>query len=192
MIKLKVVKEGDAETVNDGELVRRLINNDRQAAEVIVNRHLKKVYGLLWSLTRNETVAEDLTQATFARLWQKPEKYDSKRGSLCTWLYRVGHNLWIDEVRRHRRVDVVDMTASENETLVSTRDDDNERKVMNSHLHQAVQQLSPSQRCAVELCYFKRLSYAEAAEIMGISVRALGALLVRGRCRLREMLGAEL
>lgn len=67
----------------------------------IYEKHSKAVYRFLLSLTRNESMAEELLQETFYRALLHIDQFEGK-SSLYTWLCQIGKNAWMKECRRNR------------------------------------------------------------------------------------------
>jgi RNA polymerase sigma-70 factor (ECF subfamily) len=133
--------------------------------------------------------AEEVCQESFLRLWKQASSYVA-RAKPSTWLYRIAHNLAIDRLRRRREgqhplgTGIEELPDSGRPSL---------------HLHQkqvaeaverALSELPPRQRAAISLVHYQGMSSAEAAQVLGIRLRALESLLARGRQKLREQLAA--
>ncbi|MEU2717457.1 sigma-70 family RNA polymerase sigma factor [Streptomyces sp. NPDC007205] len=86
----------------DEALLSGLATGDPELAEVFVRRFQHRVFGVAMAVTRDQQVAEDVAQLTFERAWQHAQIYDSRRGSVATWLTTIAHNLAVDAVRARR------------------------------------------------------------------------------------------
>jgi RNA polymerase sigma factor (sigma-70 family) len=64
------------------------------------------VYGLALSITRDRTLAEDVSQEAFLRAWKAAATYDPGRASVTTWLLTITRNTAIDAVRARRSTPV--------------------------------------------------------------------------------------
>src|SRR5579862_7836148 len=87
---------------NDRDLVARCQRGELDAYETLVGRYRNKVYGLAFSMLRNEQDATDLCQEAFVRGWQAIGKFKGS-ASFYTSIYRITTNLAIDFVRRRDR-----------------------------------------------------------------------------------------
>src|SRR5688500_10574015 len=69
--------------------------------------HLDDVYGYLVYLTRDRSLAEDLTADTFEKALKVWRRFDASRGSARTWLCQIARTTALDwfraEERRRRR-----------------------------------------------------------------------------------------
>jgi len=162
---------------------------DRRAFDEIVKRHGPFALRVAVRLVADTALAEELVQEAFVRAWAQAGRFDPRRARFTTWLYRILANLCIDQRRRTRpeplpeRFDPVDPAAGAHEML--------ERGEQAAALSQALAELPVRQRAAVTLIYDEGLSGAEAAQVLGLSVKAVERLLARARAHLRERLQAR-
>jgi RNA polymerase sigma-70 factor (ECF subfamily) len=89
-------------TPSDEALLAGLAAGQPDAAAAFVRRFQARVYGLAITIVRDEGVAEDVAQETFARAWRHAASYDARRGRVATWLLSIARNLAIDVVRVKR------------------------------------------------------------------------------------------
>jgi RNA polymerase sigma-70 factor (ECF subfamily) len=170
---------------DDAELLERVTNGDPRAYRELVERHARGVHAFVYRMLGSRAEAEEVCQESFLRLWKQADRFVA-RAKPSTWLYRVAHNLAIDRLRRRRETShpssIEDVPTSERPSL---------------HLHdkqvaQAVEaalaQLPERQRAAISLVHYQGMSNVEAADVLGVKVRALESLLARGRQQLRERL----
>ncbi|MGW4561681.1 RNA polymerase sigma factor [Streptomyces sp. NPDC004561] len=86
----------------DEALLSGLATGDPELAVVFVRRFQHRVFGVAMAVTGDRQLAEDVAQQTFERAWRHAQIYDSRRGSVTTWLTTIAHNLAIDAVRARR------------------------------------------------------------------------------------------
>ena len=168
-------------------LFRRKADDDR-AFERIYERHVRDVYRYAAAMLGEAADAEDVTQTTFLNAYRsfqagtRPEKPRS-------WLIAIAHNVcrqrFRQAQRRPREVEfderVAEVNAVEDAAAPSAQD-----------LRRALSELPPNQRAALVMRELEGSSYAEIAEVLGISVSALETLLFRARRALREQLEERL
>lgn len=73
---------------------------DRTRFLSIYDHFMPRVLRYLMNLGATRAVAEELAQEALLRVWQRASSFDPARASLCTWLFRIARNLYIDRVRR--------------------------------------------------------------------------------------------
>ena len=56
------------------------------------------------TLFRSNKDTEDIAQETFLRLWINACSWQADKAKLSTWLHRITHNLCVDYLRKHSRV----------------------------------------------------------------------------------------
>jgi RNA polymerase sigma-70 factor (ECF subfamily) len=170
---------------DDESLMREIREGSHDAFAVLVNRHSKRFYRIAHRLVFNKDDAEDIAQEAFLRLWHRRELWDPARGAkFTTWFYRVVINLCFDHKRKKRPLDrtenmePVDVNPGQDAQL------DARRKL--ALLDGFIRELPQRQQLALNLCFYEGLSHHEAAEIVGVKVKALQSLLMRAKTTLRD------
>lgn len=172
----------------DAELVRDVSHGDDRALAEIYRRHGGAVYALAKRVLVDGSDAEDVTQEVFLRLWQSAERFDAARGALRTYLLTQVHSRAVDTVRsraaRRRR--------EEAEGHVTVTAYDLEREVTGfaqaRRVADAVGQLPPPERAAIELAYFDGHTYREVAELLSEPEGTVKSRIRKGLQRMRAAL----
>lgn len=178
--------ELDNET--DESLLTRVQRGDQRAFAALVTRHVKKFHAAAYRMCGDAYESEDIVQEAFLKLWNKPQMWDASRGAkFATWFYRIVTNLAIDKVRKKKAVAVGEVINVFSDTRPSQEEAlyENEKQAA---LEGAIQSLPDRQKTALNLCVYEGLSNREAADILGVSVKALESLLVRAKSALKEEL----
>ena len=92
-----------AEAGEEGRLLAALAAGDRQAAERLVERTYRGVYGLLRRPCGDPDLAADLTQDTYRKAWDALPGFD-RRSQFSTWLFRIAYTTFLNHLRRPRRL----------------------------------------------------------------------------------------
>jgi RNA polymerase sigma-70 factor (ECF subfamily) len=133
--------------------------------------------------------AEDLTQEVFVRVFRSLSTYTP--GTFEGWLHRITTNLFLDQVRRKKRIRFDALIDDASERLPG-REPDPSRAYDDTHLDDDVQRaldaLPPDFRAAVVLCDIEGLSYEEVAATLGIKLGTVRSRIHRGRSQLRAAL----
>ncbi len=176
----------DFESETDESLLAHVQRGDQRAFAVLVTRHVKKFHAAAYRMCADTQESEDIVQEAFLKLWDKPQRWDPSRGAkFTTWFYRIVTNLAIDKMRRRKSVAVGDVI----DVFADTRDGQEDvlfEKQRQAALEGAIQSLSERQKTALNLCFYEGLSNRDAAEILGVSVKALESLLIRAKAALKE------
>src|ERR1700761_7088016 len=88
-----------ADNRDDFEIIEKLRRRDPNGLAAAYDRYGRTAYGLFVRITHDKTVAEDLVQELFLRLWNRSREFDSDRGALGVWLLSIARNMAIDYVR---------------------------------------------------------------------------------------------
>ena len=170
------------------------------AFEQLVTRYQARLVGILQHLVGNADEAEDLAQEVFLRVYRARKKYRA-RCKFSTWLFTIANNLAMNALRSRRRKPVVhlDARASDSsgfrpaEQFVADSSGNQpvrriQRRELAEIIRQAVAGLNERQRMAVVLNKFEEMNYAEIAEVMRLTPKAVKSLLCRARTNLRAAL----
>ena len=171
---------------------------DQQAFTLLLERHLSGLRHFLRRMAGSVQDADDLCQEAFVRVWDHRRRWRPGRARFSTWLYRIGHNLAVDALRRRRElaVDPEQVVDIADRALFEGGDGQHADPVVRSEtvsaVRAAIDGLPLRQRTALTLCHHRGMSQREAAAVMDTSVEAIEALLSRARRRLRAELRAWL
>jgi RNA polymerase sigma-70 factor (ECF subfamily) len=176
----------EGELPSDIELMARVGRGDPTALGILAQRHQSRVLSLSYRLLGDWHQAEDVSQETFLRLRQAAGQYEPT-AKFTTWLYRIVHNLSLDQ-RRRTRNDPVSLEALEADAEEAAPESPVERSELAEAVQTAIAQLSERQRQAIVLHRYEGLSHEEIAEVTGWSKSAVESLLVRAYQNLRKKL----
>ena len=156
--------------------------------EQIVDAHSARVFRLAYRLTGNAHDAEDLTQETFVRVFRSLSSYEP--GSFEGWLHRITTNLFLDQVRRRRRIRFDSFGDAEYgaEPGLASPERGFEHANLDHDVQHALDGLPPEFRAAVVLRDMEGLSYSEIAVTLGIKLGTVRSRIHRGRAELRRVL----
>lgn len=136
-------------------------------------------------------MAEEVLQEVFLRLWRAPERFDSTRGALRSFLLMEANGRSIDAIRSD-----VSRRGLETRTVQSDRTDADPvaAEVWDSsvadHLREALDELPDGEREAIELAYYGHHPYTEVATILGVPEGTVKSRIRAGLARLRDRLVA--
>jgi RNA polymerase sigma-70 factor (ECF subfamily) len=176
------------ESPSDEALMLRMAQGDARALRPLVDRHLPRALAVATRVLGNRSEAEDAVQEAFTGLWTQAARWQAGRAAVSTWLYRVVVNACTDLLRRRREHVGSEALQDLPDAAQPTPDQELAESRAATRVRAAVMSLPLEQRTAVALCYFEGFSNTQAAEIMGLRLKALEGLLVRARRRLRDQL----
>ena len=162
-----------------------------RAFAVLVERHRDRFSRLAYRYLQDRAAAEDAVQEAFLKLWENPALWQPQRHSkFTTWFYRIIVNLCLDQ-RKKKRPEALDndgLIADDRAPADELMMREQEQKMMEKE----IAALPERQRTALNLCFDEGLSNQEAAQVMGVNLKALQSLIMRGKTTLKERLKAYL
>ena len=172
---------------DDHELLALVRGGSHPAFAELVQRHTERFYRLAFRYLQNKEAAEDMVQDAFLKLWEDPRKWQAdKNTKFTTWFYRVVVNLCLDWQKRKRPValndemPLIDDRESADQAMV--------RRESERALEREIAALPERQRTAINLCFDEGLSNQDAADTMGVNLKALQSLVMRAKTTLKERL----
>ena len=183
---------GHTDSRADAELLAAYRGGERRAAELLVERSYRLVYGALFRLTGGDAdLSADLSQETYRRAWQALPRFQG-RSSVSTWLYRIAYTTFLNHVRRPRRLEPLDSESGrERPAPGPTPEQQAESSGDRRRLRRAVLGLGEKLRFTVTARYWGDLSVAEIAREVGITTVAVRKRLERAMRQLAQSLQEE-
>jgi RNA polymerase sigma-70 factor, ECF subfamily len=185
-----------ADGLSDEQLMTNLDGPEVEVAlSKLYDRYSRTVYGVGLKILGDRTLAEELVQDVFLKVWRSSRTFDSSRSNFSTWLYRVTRSAAIDLYRK--RAHKVHPVPNGELHVAAARDfsEDPQKMVDESWLSwrvsRALEMLDAPHREVIELAYFGGLSQREISKRSGIP---LGTVKSRTRSafqRLRRELALE-
>jgi RNA polymerase sigma-70 factor (ECF subfamily) len=171
------------------DLARRLIGE-------LAVRHLERLATFLFGITGDRSGSLDLAQEAFVRVFKHRDSY-KEIARFSTWLYTIGRNLALNEIRnRKRRPNLVGGVGREEGRDVLAEVSDGgpgpaaaaQATDLRQIVREAIQQLPDHYRSVVILCDLEERPYAEAAVILEVPVGTIRSRLSRARSQLATLL----
>jgi RNA polymerase sigma-70 factor (ECF subfamily) len=166
-----------------------------EAFSELIRVHGEKAYNFAYRLSGNEHDARDLVQEAFVRAYEHRESYDPTR-PFHTWLLRILHNIYLDEVRRYAHKHTVSLDApapvedSTWEEIIPGRDAEPAsgllREEADALVQRALNSVPVHYRTAVTLCDIEGFSYEDISEIMACPVGTVRSRIHQGRQLIRR------
>ncbi len=186
---------------HDAHLMLRMKEQrDESALRELMERYQTPVYTMAYRLLGNAADAEDIAQRTFIRVWKAAPTY-TPEARFTTWLFTIVKNLVFNETRRRQRKPASSLEAAAEQgfepaqassPLEGAPDASLIHKELEAVVEQALNQLSPKARMAVQLRRFEDMGHEDIASVLGMTASATKSLLFRARRQLRELLSGYL
>lgn len=177
--------------LDDAGLVAEAATGNREAFDIIVERHRRAVYQVCYRFMNNHEDANDLAQDAFVRAWKGLKNFKGQ-AALSTWLYRIAVNVCLNRVSMKTAVtEPIEST----EHMADARIEGAQHKMLREEravaVRNAIASLPEKQRAALVLRTYHELSHQEIADMLGSSAGAVKANFFHALNNLKKILGTE-
>jgi len=175
--------------VDERQLRTRILDGDAEAERALYDRHVDGVYGLAYRMCGDEAMAEELTQDTFLRAFDRIGDWRAE-APFGAWLRAVAASVVLNGLRKAKRTRERETLVADAETLgrsVPAADLDLRRA-----LDAAVGALSDDHRLVFVMHEMEGYTHREIADALGTRVGTAKARLSRARAKLKDLLSGTL
>jgi RNA polymerase sigma-70 factor (ECF subfamily) len=178
-----------AHDADDAQLVVAVRDGDGDALATLYRRHGDTCFALARRVLSDRTLAEEVVQELFVRLWREPERFDPDRGSLRSFLLAQVHGRSVDVLR----AEVARRGREERDARrAPVADDELDRAVLEltevEAIRGALGTLTDGERDAIELAYYGGHTYREVAALLEQPEGTVKSRIRSGLMRLRAAL----
>ncbi|MFG2791503.1 sigma-70 family RNA polymerase sigma factor [Streptomyces sp. NPDC048419] len=149
----------------DRKMQQRLARGEAAALGELYDRFASLVHGLAHRVLGDERAADTITREVFVHVWEHPESYDPRQGPLRSWVATLTHRLAVQRLRATETAAMAQGSGGSAEEL--------ERRVRRASIaaraDYIVQSMPVPLRAALELAYFQRRDYRQAAADLGVT-----------------------
>ena len=177
---------------DDTRLIQCVLEGDDAAFAELVKKYQQSVHALVWRKVGDFHVAEEITQDTFLKAYQKLTTLKEPQ-RFASWLYVIAANRCKAWLRRKRlwmqSLDATGGMQLEKATYSGYVISENERVTVESQrevVKQLLAKLQESERTVMTLHYFGEMTCEEISKFLGVSVGAIKSRLSRARHRLKK------
>ena len=162
--------------LSDAELLSHYKQGNEKAFEVLLRRHKSKIYSTIFTIVKDQYIAEDLMQDVFIKIIDiiRSGRYNEE-GKFIQWASRMAHNLAIDNFRRNKRYPTIVLEDGMNvfNSLHFAEETVEEVRIKNethTSLRNMIQTLPEPQREVLLMRHYAEMSFQEIAEATGVSI----------------------
>lgn len=155
---------------------------DRSAFEDLVRRRQSSVRGLMRRFCGDSTLADDLAQQVFLRVWLKIRTLKEAK-AFPAWLKKLAVSIWLQYLRKNDALRHADK-------IVDLEDAGIDSNGIGMDLDQALATLPNPVRLCIVLSYHEGMSHREIAELLDIPLGTVKSHINRGTQRLQQILSA--
>ena len=184
--------------VTDAAVVAQVLAGDRDAFRVLVERHSRSLYHLVYRMTGSSADTEEIVQDTLLRAFKGLEKFEL-RSNFRTWIYRIATNRTLDFLKSKKMSDTQAYRIAEDPDLDDSREiqlaataPGPDRMViseqMKSRMAQALSLLTPAERVAFTMRHMEGRSIGEISKTLNLKTSAAKNSVFRAVQKLRQQL----
>ena len=173
----------DSTDLDDVTLIGRIRARDQDAFRSLYSRHASRVHGFGLRMLNSADDTEEMVEEVFMEVWERAEKYESRRAAPLAWIFVIARSRIIDRLRRRQREQRVPSWQPG-----STVDPHHEAwaRLVAGTVRTALDGLPRHEREVLDACYYGGLSQSEAASALGLP---LGTVKTRARAALHRLRG---
>ena len=167
----------------ESQIVDLLQQGDQRAISIIYSNYADTLLGMISRIVPTETIAEEVLQDTFIKIWKNASQYNPQKGRLFTWFANIARNTAIDKLRSagYKKQQKTDST----ETIVNSSElGIDEVNIKDSGLANVINSLDEKYRTLIDLAYFQGYSQREIEKELNIP---LGTIKTRLRLAIQEL-----
>lgn len=188
---------------SDEDLMLLISDGSAVALETLYDRYVRGCFGLAIKIVHDPSVAEEVVQDVFIKLWSRPTIFSPQRGKFSGWLLTLVHNRSVDKLRRAKSGVVGNSTPLDIETEgvlslaevlpdpAPSPDDTAWQREQGAIVRRALSQLPEPQRQAISLAYFGGLTQKEIAERLHQPLGTVKTRTRSGLLHLRRLLARQ-
>ena len=176
----------------DVELVHRILDGDDTAFTQLVKKYQKPVHALVWRKIGDFHIAEEITQDTFLKAYEKLATLKEPQ-NFASWMYVIATRQCVAWLRKKRlwtqTPENTESTQLEKTTYSGYVIEENERMAVDAQrevVKKLLGKLQESERTIITLRYFGEMSSAEIGEFLGVSANTIRSRLHRAQQRLKK------
>lgn len=153
-----------------------------------IDQHIPRLRRYAIALLRDRVAADDLVQDTLERAWSRWHRWQPDT-DLRAWLFTIMHNIFVNQVHTAKARPTMPLDDDRDEIPVGPTQ---ESGLAMRDLQRCLAFMAAEQRELLLLVGLEQLSYAQAAQTLGIPIGTVMSRLARGRERLRNCMAGGL
>lgn len=170
--------------IKEDELILLLKKQEKAAFEYLYDHYSAALYGIILRIVKKDTLAEEVLQDAFLKIWKNIASYDPSKGRLFTWMLNISRNQAIDKTRSKEIKKTHKTDPVENVVNKINQHNYEEFSPENIGVKELLDILNIDQRKVIDLLYFQGYTQSEVAKEYGIP---LGTIKTRLRAAMKHL-----
>jgi RNA polymerase sigma-70 factor, ECF subfamily len=176
--------------LTDSEILERLAEGKpHEAFDRLVDRYSQKVFHLAFSMLRNETQAEDMTQEILLRVWKGLSGFHGE-AALSTWIYAISRNTCLTELKKraaHPTISLQEPGFEETAQSFTALQTTGPTGGIEMDVDHMLNQLQEKYRQVITLFYLEQKSYEDISQLLDVPLGTVKTFLYRAKKELLKI-----
>ncbi|MDY7395269.1 sigma-70 family RNA polymerase sigma factor [Aureibaculum sp. 2210JD6-5] len=166
------------------ESVIQFQKKDVKAFEHLYNNYKKSLLGVIFTIVKDDAIAEEILQDAFIKAWNNADSYNSSKGRFFTWMLNISRNAAIDKTRSKNFKNSQKNQSADNFVDILETYDNLDATTNSIGIKKFVDKLAEKCKDVIHLLYFKGYTQKEASETLKMP---LGTIKTRNRNCINEL-----
>ena len=158
----------DTITYSEDQLIELLKSGDESAFRYLYDHYSGALNGVVFRMINDKTLAEDILQEAFVKIWNNFSTYDASKGRLFTWMLNITRNLTIDTIRSKSYKKQSKIQSSENAVAYASNNLNEKERFDAMGIRKQTVLLKEDQKQVIDLAYFEGLTQEEISQKLKI------------------------
>lgn len=178
-------------TVADTDILLRLKQGDEKAFEAVYWKYSSWVYNFIHSLLYDKSLAEDLTQTVFLKIWEKRAIIDPELG-FDSYLFAIARNLVYKETEHRLQSEQFHVALNDHSIATDSLTEENiDAESLREYIDTLIEQLPSARKEIFQLSRRRHLSNKEIASRLSISEKTVETQLYRALRFIKQKLSED-
>lgn len=170
--------------------VDNFIGGDQESFRIIYEKTKDLIFSVVYRMLRSREEAEDLMHDIYIMVFEKRDKYDKKKASFKTWLYRIAVNHTLNHIKKKKwlSMNLFKFEKNEEDKDILTNIVKKEER---AKMEELLDKVRPEYKVCLILNDIEERPYEEIAQILKINIGTVRSRIHRGRKQLLELYRKE-
>ncbi|MFD1095657.1 RNA polymerase sigma factor [Salegentibacter chungangensis] len=165
-------------------LILELQQGNEKAFERIYQLYSESTYGIIFSIVKDEGIAEEVLQDVFMKIWNNASSYSPDKGRFFTWILNIARNASIDKIRSKSYKNKKQNLKADNFVDILEHKSNFSATIDAIGIKKYINILEPVCKKLIDFLFFKGFTQKETAEELGMP---LGTVKTRNRVCIQKL-----
>ena len=176
---------------NDEKLIREYLDGNQESFKLLIERHTPSIYNFSVHFVGKD-YANDIVQDVFLKVWKNIKRFDIKKASFKTWIFRIARNTITDYLRKKKMIPFSYLDNEEESFADSIEDevilpDETLSKIEDTELlNNLLDKMPINYREVLVLYYQEDMTFKEIGKLLGKPLNTVKSYHQRALILLRE------